>query len=104
LLSGLLLYVEVSSLPLLSEAGYGDSYILFDVMRLRTTGSLTSEEREGSWRGIAHIAPVLGEAISAAYRPHCRLMGSVVHMPKRLHSRSEALAKALGRIPCERIR
>jgi hypothetical protein len=55
-------------------------------------------------RSRRFLAPVLGEAISAAYWPHCRLMGSVVHMPKRLHSRSEALAKALGMIPCERIR
>jgi hypothetical protein len=38
LASILLLYAQVSWLPQLAEAGYGDSYILYDVLRFQKTG------------------------------------------------------------------
>jgi hypothetical protein len=79
--------------PILRQVRNGD----FDVV-------ITLESSEEDWRGIPHIAPILGEAISTAYRPHCRLIGSIVHLPKQLHSGTEVLAGALERIRCEPIR
>jgi hypothetical protein len=93
LLSYLIRLGKIDPEPILRQVRNGD----FDVV-------ITLESSEEDWRGIPHIAPILGEAISTAYRPHCRLIGSIVHLPKQLHSGTEVLAGALERIRCEPIR
>jgi len=93
LLSYLIRLGKIDPEPIVRQVRDGD----FDVV-------ITLAERGENWRGIPHIAPVVAEAISAAYRPYCRVLGSVVHMPKQLHPGSEALAGSLERIRCEPIR
>ena len=93
LLSYLIRMGKIDPEPIVRQVRNGD----FDVV-------ITLESTGENWRGIPHIAPMLGEAISTAYRPHCRLIDSVVHLPKQLHSGTEALAGALERIGCEPIR
>jgi hypothetical protein len=92
LLSYLIRLGRIDPEPILRQVRNG----AFDVV-------ITSESSGENWRGLPHIAPTLGEAISTAYRPHCRLIGSIVHLPKQLHSGTEALAGALERIQCEPI-
>jgi hypothetical protein len=93
LLSYLIRLGKIDPDPIVRQVQNGD----FDIV-------ITLAESGENWRGIPHIAPVVGEAIAAAYRPYCRVIGSVVHLPKLLHPGSEALAGALARIRCEPIR
>jgi hypothetical protein len=87
-LSVLLLYVEVSSLPHLSEAGYGDSYILFDVLRLRRTGVLYRDLSQppyvpAQYSPLVYVLYAVAGAVTKSSNPFSALASSC---SARLHA------------------
>jgi hypothetical protein len=83
---------KIDPTPLLNQIRNGD----FDVV-------ITSANAAENWRGVPHVAPILAEAIEAAYRPQCQMLGSILHLPKQPHVRSDELAAALVRARCQPI-
>ena len=122
-LSGVLLLVAhvAAEFPMLGEAGYGDSYILYDVEQLRRTGSSTAIpacrpiRRPGtarwctwSWRCLARIVetanPFLGPravillAFAACVAIAGSIAGTLIPVP-RARAWGVLLASAIGTMP-----
>src|SRR5262249_30786818 len=74
LLSYLLRLKKIDPEPILKPVRNGDFHVV-----------ITLTESGESWRGVPHVAPIVRETITAAYKPHCRLLGSVFYLPRQLH-------------------
>jgi hypothetical protein len=62
---------------------------------------ITSAKTE-IWRGVPYMPPDLAVSIAAAYRPHCLLFGSVMHLPRQRRD-SSALTRSLAGAGCTLI-
>jgi hypothetical protein len=90
-------------LSYLQRLGKFDPQPILERIRQSEFDVVITSVRPVSWRGIDHIAPDLGNAIVASYRPQCILHGSLVHLPRNPSPVSSALAQDLANIGCAPI-
>jgi hypothetical protein len=65
-----------------------------------TFDGILTHARSQTFRGIPLINPQLHAAIADSYEPHCEWNSWLLHLPKRHHTRAEALARDMAAIGC----